>query len=116
MFRLKELRLSNGIKRSDFAREIGINAGTIANYENAIREAPYEFLVKFADYFDVSVDYLLGREDETGVCENCVGERVLSSAERELIRDFRKLSPFAQSRVAEYCRLWQNQITSDFSD
>ena len=33
-------------------------------YENNEREADYETLIKFADYFDVSLDYLLGRTDE----------------------------------------------------
>ena len=41
MFRLKELREENGLKRSELARDLKINAGTIANYENEIREAPY---------------------------------------------------------------------------
>ena len=61
MFRLKELREENGLKRSELARALNINAGTIANYENEIREAPYEYLVLFANYFDVSIDYLLGK-------------------------------------------------------
>ena len=64
MFRLKELREENGIKRSDFARALKINAGTIANYENGIRQAPYEYLILFAEYFDVSIDYLLGKEEK----------------------------------------------------
>ena len=36
---------------------------TISRYENMEREADYESLIKFADYFDVSLDYLLGRDD-----------------------------------------------------
>lgn len=40
MFRLRELREENGIRRSTLARELGINAGTIANYENELRQAP----------------------------------------------------------------------------
>ena len=88
MFRLKELREENGIKRSELARDLNINAGTIANYENEIRQAPYEYLLLFADYFDVSVDYLLGKE------------------ERKLINDYRKCSETAKKRIAEYIDLW----------
>lgn len=51
-----------GLKRSKVAEDLQMNAGTIANYENGIRQAPYECLIKFADYFDVSVDYLLDRK------------------------------------------------------
>ena len=35
--------------------DLGINAGTLANYENELRQAPYDYLVMFADYFDVSI-------------------------------------------------------------
>lgn len=41
-----------------------MNQNTISRYENLEREADYETLVRFADYFDISLDYLLGRSDE----------------------------------------------------
>ena len=40
-----------------------MNQNTISRYENFEREADYETLIKFADYFGVSVDYLLGRTE-----------------------------------------------------
>ena len=46
------------------ALELNINQNTISRYENPEREADYETLIKFADYFDVSLDYLLGRCDK----------------------------------------------------
>ena len=48
--RLLELRKECGFKRSKVAFDLNINAGTLANYENEIRQAPYEWLLKFADY------------------------------------------------------------------
>ena len=44
-----------------------MNQNTISRYENGIREADYATLILFADYFDVSVDYLLGRTDNPRV-------------------------------------------------
>ena len=41
-----------------------INQNTVSRYENLEREADYETLIKLADYFDVSLDYLLGRTDK----------------------------------------------------
>ena len=41
-----------------------MNQNTISRYENLEREADYETLIQFADYFDVSLDYLLGRCDK----------------------------------------------------
>jgi len=50
-------------RRTDFARAIGMNPSTLANYEIGAREFSDELLLKFADFFDVSVDYLMGRTE-----------------------------------------------------
>jgi transcriptional regulator with XRE-family HTH domain len=42
---------------------LNINQNTISRYENGVREADYKTLIMFADYFDVSLDYLLGRTE-----------------------------------------------------
>lgn len=63
-FRLKELRKRRGISQLKLALDLNMNQNTISRYENLEREADYETLIRFADYFDVSLDYLLGRVDE----------------------------------------------------
>lgn len=40
-----------------------MNQNSISRYETGARQADYETLIMFADYFDVSVDYLLGRTE-----------------------------------------------------
>ncbi len=62
-FRLKALRKSRGISQLRFATDMNMNQNTISRYETLEREADYETLIRFADYFDVSLDYLLGRSD-----------------------------------------------------
>ena len=62
-FRLKELRKEKKISQLKLAFDLNMNQNTISRYENGEREADYETLIKFADYFDVSLDYLLGRSD-----------------------------------------------------
>ncbi len=64
-FRLKELRQSRKISQLKFAMDMNMNQNTISRYETHEREADYETLIRFADYFGVSLDYLLGRSDET---------------------------------------------------
>ena len=64
VFRLKELRKSRNISQLKLAIDLNMNQNSISRYENLEREADYETLVKFADYFDVSLDYLFGRTDE----------------------------------------------------
>ena len=44
-----------------------MNQNSISRYENCEREADYATLIKIADYFDVSIDYLLGRTDKPTV-------------------------------------------------
>ena len=63
IFRLKELRKERKISQLKLALDLNMNQNTISRYENMEREADYETLVKFADYFGVSVDYLLGRKE-----------------------------------------------------
>ena len=63
-FRLKYLRKTRKISQLRLALDLNMNQNTKSRYENLEREADYETLIKFADYFDVSLDYLLGRADK----------------------------------------------------
>ena len=63
MFRLKELRKQKNISQLKLAMDLYMNQNSISRYENEEREADYSTLIRFADYFDVSIDYLLGRTD-----------------------------------------------------
>ncbi|MBE7014983.1 MAG: helix-turn-helix transcriptional regulator [Ruminococcaceae bacterium] len=61
--RLKELRIKRKISQLKLAMDLGLNQNSISRYEKGIREADYQTLVLLADYFNVSIDYLLGRTD-----------------------------------------------------
>lgn len=61
--RLKELRKKRGISQLKLAMDLNMNQNSISRYESGVREADYATLIKFADYFNVSVDYLLERTD-----------------------------------------------------
>ncbi len=63
-FRLKELRKKRGISQLTLALDLNMNQNTISRYETLEREADYETLIRFADYFGVTLDYLLGRTDK----------------------------------------------------
>ena len=43
--------------------DLTMNQNSVSRYENGERQADYNTLIKFADYFDVSIDYLLERTD-----------------------------------------------------
>lgn len=61
-FRLKELRKKRKISQVKLAIDLNMNQNTISRYENMERQADYQTLIVFADYFEVSIDYLLGRD------------------------------------------------------
>jgi len=64
MFRLKELREKRHISQVRLAMELNLAPNSISRYETGQREADYATLIALADYFDVSIDYLLGRTDK----------------------------------------------------
>lgn len=64
MFRLKELRVERGMSQLELAMDLNMNQNTISRYEREQRQADYQTLITFADYFKVSIDYLLGRTDK----------------------------------------------------
>lgn len=59
--RIKELRESKNITQLKLAMDLGTNQNNISRYETGEREADYATLIKLADYFNVTIDYLLYR-------------------------------------------------------
>ena len=64
MVRLKILREKRNISQLKLAMDLDLNQNAISRYESGVREADYKTLVRLADYFNVSVDYLLERTDD----------------------------------------------------
>lgn len=62
--RLKDLREDNDIKQSEIAEILNIKQNTYSQYETQKREIPISLLWKLADYYNTSIDYLVGRTDK----------------------------------------------------
>ena len=62
--RLKECRKSKGYTQMQVAVYCDISEKTYQNYELMTREPKLEILIKIADLYDVSIDYLVGRKDQ----------------------------------------------------
>lgn len=62
--RLKDLREDNDIKQSELAEYLNIRQNTYSQYENGKREIPILLLWKLADYYDTTIDYIVGRTDK----------------------------------------------------
>ncbi len=63
MNRIRELREKIGLRQIDVANETGIDQKTLSNYETEKTNPDSYALIKLADFFHVSIDYLVGRID-----------------------------------------------------
>lgn len=62
--RLRELRKQKGYTQQKVAMDLSLTQNSVSRYEKGSREADYELLIRFADYYNVSIDYLLCRTDD----------------------------------------------------
>lgn len=65
--RIKELRKVKGISQLKMAMDLSTNQNTISRYETGEREPGINELIKIADYFNVSIDYLLERTNNPNI-------------------------------------------------
>lgn len=88
---LRKLREKTGTTQKQLAEAINVSQQSINKYENHNIEPDIETLIQIADYFDVSVDYLVGHSENRAVY---IREEMfsLSSNEKQLIEEYRRLS------------------------
>ena len=65
--RLRQLRKERNLSQVKASMDLFLNQNSISRYETGTREAGYELLVRVADYYDVSIDYILYRTDNPKV-------------------------------------------------
>lgn len=61
--RIKQLRLSFNLNQVEFAKKLSITKQTVSNWENNNIVPSIDMLTKIADFFNVTTDYMLGRDD-----------------------------------------------------
>ena len=62
--RMKDLREDNYLKQKEIAAFLGIDQRVYSNYETGKREIPVHLLLKLAEYYHTSTDYILGLTDD----------------------------------------------------
>ncbi len=83
---LKKLRTEQGVSQQALASAIGISQQSVNKYENHSVEPDITTLISIADYFNVTVDYLVGRTEEKN------DDVSLTPAEIALLRSYKGLS------------------------
>jgi len=95
--RIKELREEKQISQKKLAEIIGTSQRNIGRWENEENEPSYLQIVKLADFFECSIDYLVGREDDFG---NVVATTSnLTERESRLLKAFGTLSALEQDKL-----------------
>lgn len=110
---LKDLRLEKNITQKELADKLNISSAMISNYENRINiPRDFKILIDIANYFQISVDKLIGNEKIKKI------ENELTSEETEIIETFRELPRKEKEDIIEfidfkYQKFLQNKKLSD---
>lgn len=94
--RLREARELRKMSQSELAEKTGFQASAISHFETARRAPSFDNLKRLADALNVSVDYLLGREDKS---------ESSGPLAQQLFRDFSKMSEADQENLAKIAEM-----------
>lgn len=95
--RIKDLREDSDQTQEKISKELNMHKTTYARYETGENRVPFDFVIKIAKYYNVSIDYIAGRtNDKKGLTRS-----ELSEKETELIKKFRSLSDERKGKILE---------------
>ena len=98
--RLKQLIEENNITQRQLSKELNIAPTTLSGYANGYREPDFLTLTLFADYFQVSVDYLIGYSDNP-----CRTQASCDRTVERLLYYYEKLNPDGRDLLLDEARL-----------
>ncbi|MCL2106224.1 MAG: helix-turn-helix domain-containing protein [Oscillospiraceae bacterium] len=99
--RLRELRNDQGISQYKLADALGLSRGLLSNYEQGTREPDYNTLLLLANYYDVSLDYLLGASN----VRKRFMDKQTQARDNQLVSDIFTLSDYSYTQLQSYIDL-----------
>lgn len=97
------LRKSSGLTQAEFAQKIGVSRSAIGNYEKGVRRPDFETTEAIADYFNVSLGYLMGRDESDKELYDRYREQLFArEKEKKIIELYRKLNTEGQQKAQAY--------------
>ena len=82
--RITTLRKERGLSQKEVAMSLGVSQALLSHYEKGVRECGLDFVLKCAEYYGVTTDYLLGKDDSRfGVYQALIGDVAASDKELE---------------------------------
>ena len=105
---LKELRQQNGCKHKEMSEALGVSISQLSDYENGRKKLGMSMAIKLADFYGVTLDYIMGREaknetDERSDIEKISAENNFSVADEEFLKQ-------NQDQLIQLLKQKQNEI------
>ncbi|MEK4150032.1 helix-turn-helix transcriptional regulator [Robertmurraya sp. FSL W8-0741] len=108
--RLMQLRKEKKLSREDLATKLGVSYSTIAKYESGTREPDLKTLEIISDIFDVSLDYLLGKNSDEDRLEYYKNKITTEFPDIDLMfKDMESLTAEDMKEVYEYIKFKKSQ-------
>lgn len=112
MNRLKFLREEKGLFQSDIAKVLGISVAAVGFYENEKRDMSPDTILKLAEYFGVTTDYLLGKTDirNSGQqIDDVLNEAMIGMSKEE----YEQLNETQKKQIRDFAIFVKNQSEGD---
>ena len=109
MNRIRFLREERGWTQAFLAEKMQFSRQVLSNYENEVNQPAPDVLMKFADIFECSIDYLLGREDDFGVISISNDGAHLPTDAQELVDIYIALEEEYQAQILQYARYFADR-------
>ena len=112
MNRLKFLREEKGLFQSDIAKVLGISVAAVGFYENEKRDMSPDTIIKLAEYFGVTTDYLLGKTDIRNAgkqIDDVLNEAMIGMSKEE----YEALNETQKKQIRDFAIFVKNQSEGD---
>lgn len=110
--RIKELRQAQGITQRELGEKIGCTQTAVGKYERKELEPNINLLFKLSDIFGVSIDYLVGREDEFGNVTVAGAGAELTPEEQTLLSCYRVITEAEKRAVLDTAKAFAERTST----
>ncbi len=106
---IKKLRLDHNLTQNELALKLGVSKSTISMYENGNRTPDFEMLESIADFFNVSIDSLIGAQNKvSGLSKESSDETEIRTLAAHAVGD---LTEEDMKKIIEYAKFIKSQHT-----
>jgi transcriptional regulator with XRE-family HTH domain len=96
LLRIQELRKENGVSQKKLADSLGMSQGNLCDWEKGRSQPDIAMLIALSNFFDVSIDYIVGRSDDYGIIKKVEN---LSKEKEFVLKFYDSLNPQAQAHL-----------------